>query len=53
MEDKLEFLDKHNVWYLCECPLNAKIIKSKWIFSKKRDDNDKIKYKARLVAVGY
>lgn len=57
MENELESLDKHNIWYICERPRNVKIIKSKWIFSNKRDDNeirdDKIKYKARLVAAGY
>lgn len=53
MENELESLDKHNIWYICERPRNVKIIKSKWIFSNKRDDNDKIKYKARLVVAGY
>ena len=43
MEDELESLDKHKVWHLCERPKNAKIIKSKWIFSKKRNDNKNLK----------
>ncbi|CAL1678230.1 unnamed protein product [Lasius platythorax] len=53
MEDELESLDKHKVWHFCERPKNAKVIKSKWIFSKKGDNNDNIKYKTRLVAAGY
>lgn len=53
MENKLESLDKHKVWHLSDRPKNKKIIKSKWIFSKKGNDIDNIKYKARLVAAGY
>lgn len=52
MEKELESLNKYEVWYLCERPKNAKIIKSKWIFTNKRDGST-LKYKARLVAAGY
>lgn len=54
VEDELESLDKHKIiWHLCERSKNAKVIKSKWIFSKKGNDNETIKYKAKLVAAGY
>lgn len=41
-------------WDVIERPENAKIVKSKWVFDIKRDnETDSIRYKARLVATGY
>lgn len=53
MENELASLNKHNVWDVCERPKGVKIVKSKWVFSTKRDETNKVKYKARLVAAGY
>lgn len=45
---------KHDVWDIIERAENIKTVKSKWIYSIKRDNgNSGIKYKARLVAAGY
>lgn len=38
---------------MCVCPKNTKIVKSKWIFTTKRESDNKLRYKARLVAAGY
>jgi len=41
-------------WKLVEAPKDAKIIGSKWVFKLKKDEEGKIiRYKARLVALGY
>ena len=41
-------------WKLADLPEGRKTIGSKWVFLKKRDENNKvIKYKARLVAQGF
>lgn len=53
MENELASLNKHDVWETCKCPKGVKIVKSKWVFSIKRDGINKVKYKARLVAAGY
>jgi len=50
MEDELKSLNKHDVWDICECLKNVKTVKSKWVFSTKRGEDNKVKYKARLVA---
>ncbi|XP_039311856.1 uncharacterized protein LOC105203970 [Solenopsis invicta] len=53
MEDELAFLQRHDVWDICERPIGAKTVKSKWIFSVKESENHKVRYKARLVATGF
>lgn len=53
MEEELMSLHKHNAWDMCERPKNIKVLKSKWVFSIKRNENNKTKYKARLVAAGF
>lgn len=54
MEDELKSLSKYDVWDIVERPKNTKTVKSKWVFNIKRDnENNGIRYKARLVAAGY
>ena len=51
---KLESLKKNQTWKIVESTGKEKVLKSKWIFSLKRDGNGEIKkYKARLVVKGY
>ena len=51
---KLEINSMHdkNVWTLVKPDPNVKVIGTKWIFKKKLED-DKTLFKARLVATGY
>lgn len=54
MENELNSLQKHNVWEIVERQKDIKTIKSKWVFDIKRNnENDGVRYKARLVAAGY
>lgn len=53
MKEELKSLNERDVWCICERPKGIKIVKSKWIFSNKRSNDNEIKYKARLVAAGY
>ncbi|GFV77709.1 retrovirus-related Pol polyprotein from transposon TNT 1-94 [Trichonephila clavipes] len=54
MENELDSLDKHKVGEIVQKPAKSKLIKTKWVYSLKQDDAGKnIKYKARLVAVGF
>lgn len=44
----------NNAWELVEKPPNANIVKNKWVFKIKRDQNGDIaQYRARLVAKGF
>lgn len=54
MEEEIGNLQKAQTWELVPRPPSAKVITSKWVFRKKRDNEGKcIKFKARLVARGY
>lgn len=53
MQDEIKSLEDNPVWDIVERTDNVKIIKSKWVYNtKKRNENDDIKFKARLVAEG-
>lgn len=54
MEEEIGNLQRAQTWELVPRPPNTKVITSRWIFRKKRDNEGKcIKFKARLVARGY
>ncbi|UYV81492.1 K02A2.6-like, partial [Cordylochernes scorpioides] len=54
MERELDSLREHKVWTLQPLPKGSKVIKSKWIYTIKKDSTTQDrKYKARLVATGY
>ncbi|UYV75677.1 hypothetical protein LAZ67_13000976 [Cordylochernes scorpioides] len=54
MEKELDSLREHKVWTLQPLPKGSKVIKSKWIYTIKKDATTQDrKYKARLVATGY
>ncbi|GBM30854.1 Retrovirus-related Pol polyprotein from transposon TNT 1-94 [Araneus ventricosus] len=52
MEDEIESLNKHKIWELVDKPDNTKIVKSKWVYTIKKDSKTP-KFKARLVATGF
>ncbi|GKE82560.1 retrovirus-related pol polyprotein from transposon TNT 1-94 [Tanacetum coccineum] len=54
MQDKLRQFDRLDVWKLVKKPFGKKIIKLKWLWKNKTDEeNIVIKNKAQLVAKGY
>ena len=54
MRAKYDALMKNNTWSLVNCPTNANVVGSKWIYRvKKRSDCTIDRYKARLVAKGF
>ncbi|GJX89128.1 retrovirus-related pol polyprotein from transposon TNT 1-94 [Tanacetum coccineum] len=54
MQDELHQFDRLNVWELVDNPFGKTIIKLKWLWKNKKDeDNIVIRNKARLVAKGY
>ena len=52
MDNEYQALMRNGTWTLTEAPKNAKIIKTKWILTKK-PDGESVKCKARLVAKGF
>ncbi|GJT75836.1 retrovirus-related pol polyprotein from transposon TNT 1-94 [Tanacetum coccineum] len=54
MQDKLHQFDRLQVWELFDKPFGKKVIKLKWVWKNKKDeDQTVIRNKARLVAKGY
>lgn len=54
MANEHQSLMENRTWVLEELPKGKKAIKSKWVFTTKRDiDGNILRYKARLVAKGY
>ncbi|UYV80244.1 K02A2.6-like [Cordylochernes scorpioides] len=52
MLEEIQNMYSHQVWELVPRPVNAKVVKSKWVFKISKDQENKT-YKARLVAMGY
>ncbi|GJY95517.1 retrovirus-related pol polyprotein from transposon TNT 1-94 [Tanacetum coccineum] len=54
MQEKFKQFERNKVWTLVPAPYGKTIIRTKWIFRNKMDENGMvIKNKARLVAQGY
>lgn len=51
----MQSLYRNDTWDLMERPTNQKVVKYKWIYKVKLTINveDKLKYKAKLVAKGF
>ncbi|GKD08058.1 retrovirus-related pol polyprotein from transposon TNT 1-94 [Tanacetum coccineum] len=53
MQEELYQFDKLQVWELIDKPFGKNVIKLKWLWKKKDEDQTVIHNKARLVAKGY
>ncbi|CAM8949434.1 unnamed protein product [Rhodiola kirilowii] len=54
MKSEIESLLKNDTYDLVELPKGRKVLKNKWIFRLKRDENQQLtKFKARLVVKGF
>lgn len=53
MREELETIQQRNVWEEIDTPSNKNILPCRWVFTIKRDANEKLKFKARLVAGGH
>ncbi|GKF62955.1 gag-pol polyprotein [Tanacetum coccineum] len=54
MQDELHQFDRLHVWELVDKPFGKMVIKLKWLWKNKKDeDQTVIRNKARLVAKGY
>nr|GEY96156.1 retrotransposon protein, putative, Ty1-copia subclass [Tanacetum cinerariifolium] len=53
MNEEMKSMKVMKVWIAVDLPLNAKVVRSKWLYKKKTDMDGKVHtYKARLVAKG-
>ena len=53
MDEELQSFEYNDAWELIDTPGDTTIVQSKWVFNKKLDVNNKVRYRARLVAKGF
>ena len=53
MNDEINSLVENRTWTETNLPDGKTAVKTKWIFKKKSEPNNAIRFKARLVAKGY
>lgn len=53
MKDEMRSFSECDAWEIVEKPDNCTIVKCKWVYKKKLDSDNKVRYRARLVAKGF
>ncbi|GBP81875.1 Retrovirus-related Pol polyprotein from transposon TNT 1-94 [Eumeta japonica] len=53
MADELQSFQDNQAWEVVDTPSNASVVQCKWVFKKKFDSDNKVTYRARLVAKGF
>lgn len=53
MQEELQSFEDTNAWELVDIPVSGTIVKCKWVLKKKFDSDNKVRYRARLVAKGF
>ena len=53
MIEELRSFEENEAWELVDAPENATIVDYKWVFKRKIDGENKVTYRARLVARGF
>lgn len=53
MREELQAFECNEAWELIDVPSDTSIVQSKWVLNKKFDVNNKVRYRARLVAKGF
>ena len=53
MREELQSFEDNNAWEIVDRPNEGSIVQCKWVLNKKLDVNDKVRYRARLVAKGF
>ncbi|XP_046976414.1 uncharacterized mitochondrial protein AtMg00820-like [Vanessa cardui] len=51
-EELQSFVD-NQVWEVVDAPNNGSVVQCKWVLKKKFDSDNKVRYRARLVAKGF
>lgn len=53
MTEELQSFQDNQAWEVVDTPSNASVVQCKWVFKKKTDSDNKVVYRARLVAKGF
>lgn len=52
MAEELQSFEDNQAWEVVDTPSNASVVQCKWVFKNKYDSDNKVRYRARLVAKG-
>ncbi|CAH2109147.1 unnamed protein product [Euphydryas editha] len=53
VRDELQCFEDNNAWELSEVPDNSTVVQCRWVLRKKYDSENKVRFRARLVAKGF
>ena len=53
MNDELDQIEKNQTWELVPRPKDMNVIRTKWIFKNKFNEDGQVRNKSRLVCKGY
>ena len=53
VKEELQCFEENNAWELVDAPSSGTLVKCKWVLKKKINSENKVRYRARLVAKGY
>lgn len=53
MAEEISSFEENDAWQLVDPPASGTIVDCKWVFKRKPDSENKIRYRARLVAKGF
>lgn len=53
MAEELQSFEDNQVWEIVDAPDSASVVQCKWVFRKKFDCDNNVRYRARLVAKGF
>lgn len=53
IKEEIQCFEKNSAWELVDAPPNSNIVKCKWVLKKKYDNNNSVRFRARLVAKGF
>lgn len=53
MKEELDSFKENDAWELVDHPQDSSVIQCKWVFKKKYDSSNNVRYRSRLVAKGF
>lgn len=53
MQEELQCFKENDAWELCNIPQDGRVVQCKWVLRKKYDSDNKVRFRARLVAKGF
>jgi len=53
MKEEINSFEENDAWEVVDIPTNGTVVDCKWVFKRKVDNENEVRYRARLVAKGF